>query len=133
MKMEEKLSEWEKIIQLIHVLRGEKGCAWDKAHHFSDYLKMMKEEMEELTQAYEQNSPELLREELGDVIWNAIYLLCLAQEEWNIVPEEVLREVREKMEHRHPHIFGDLRLSTPEEVSAYWEKMKKKEKESSSS
>ncbi|MHA2611207.1 MAG: MazG nucleotide pyrophosphohydrolase domain-containing protein [bacterium JZ-2024 1] len=133
MKMNEKFSEWEKIIRLIEVLRGEKGCAWDRGHHFSDYLKMMREEMEELSRAYEQNSPEHIREELGDVLWNAIYLLCLAREEWNIMPEEVLRGVREKMVHRHPHIFGDIHLSTPEEVSQYWEKMKKKEKKSSSS
>ncbi|MFN4181778.1 MAG: MazG nucleotide pyrophosphohydrolase domain-containing protein [bacterium] len=130
--MKEKMSEWEKIIHLIEVLRGEKGCAWDRAHHFPDYLKMMQEELEELLQAYQQNSLERIREELGDVVWNAIYLLCLAQEEWNVMPEDVLREVREKMVRRHPHIFGDIRLSTPEEVWQYWQEAKKKEKKSSS-
>ncbi len=125
------MSEWKKIAEVIKILRGEKGCAWDKAQHFADYLKMMQEETVELVEAYERKQLEQIREELGDVVWNAIYLLYLAKEEWGILPEKVLKQVREKMIKRHPHIFGERKLSTPEEVWEYWQEAKKKEKESS--
>lgn len=117
-------------IRLIRRLRAEDGCPWDRAHHFSDYLKMLLEEGRELQSALTTNDDDEIFSELGDTIWNAIYLLVLGEDERGYKMEEVLNKVCEKIISRHPHVFGSAVARTPDEVLKIWQQLKEQERRS---
>jgi uncharacterized protein YabN with tetrapyrrole methylase and pyrophosphatase domain len=117
-----------RVIRLVRRLRAEDGCPWDRAHHFPDYLKMLIEEARELQSAIADGDPAEIRTELGDTLWNAIYLLVLAEDELGFPIQDVLHQSCEKIIARHPHVFGSAQARTPDEVLEIWQKVKEQEK-----
>ena len=118
----------EELIEVIRVLRSENGCVWDRAQTHESLRPNMLEEAYEAVEAINKGDILNLREELGDVLLQVLLHSQIASEsnEFNI--EDVAKELKDKLIHRHPHVFGSEKADTPEEVIQNWEKLKQEEK-----
>lgn len=118
----------EELIAVIAKLRAPDGCPWDRAQTHSSLRPNMIEEAYEAVDAIDDNDIPHLREELGDVLLQVLLHSQIASEsdEFNI--EDVAKELKDKLIHRHPHVFGNAHLDTPDEVKKAWDELKAEEK-----
>lgn len=122
------LSKIEKAIEVVKRLRAPDGCPWDKEQTHESLQKFLLEESYEVLEAIEQKSPTALREELGDLLLQILLHSQIASEQKQFDISDVANDLAEKMVRRHPHVFGDKKLQTSEEVLSAWEINKAKEK-----
>jgi tetrapyrrole methylase family protein/MazG family protein len=117
---EEKFRE---LLAIIARLRGPDGCPWDRTQQKADIGRYLIEEAYEVLEALE-GPPEHLREELGDLLFQILFLARMAEEagEFNIA--DLLAEITAKMIRRHPHVFGEATVASVEEVRTNWERIK---------
>ena len=118
----------EELIAVIAKLRAPDGCPWDRAQTHASLRPNMIEEAYEAVDAIDDNDMKHLREELGDVLLQVLLHSQIASEEGDFTIEDVAKELKDKLIHRHPHIFGNANLSTPDEVKEAWDKLKAEEK-----
>lgn len=111
-------------------LLGPNGCPWDREQTLKSLRKYMLEEVSEVIEAIDSEDSQKIKDELGDFFFNALFAMKVAEKELHCKAEEVLQHVREKLIRRHPHVFGDTKLETSDEVIHQWEKIKKGEKAS---
>lgn len=116
------------LIHTVAKLRGPDGCPWDKAQTHQSLAPFTIEEAFELVEAIESRMDGNLKEELGDVLFQVVLHAQLAKERNAFSINEVVRELNEKLVHRHPHVFGDVKVETPEDVKKNWDAIKAKEK-----
>lgn len=119
----------QKISELIKILRGEKGCPWDRQQNPRSISKYLIEEVYELANAIESNRIEDIAEELGDVLFQVMFILHLFEEQGTLDIAGVTERNIEKMERRHPHVFGDVQVSGPQAVREQWHRIKIQEKQ----
>jgi MazG family protein len=119
---------FQELISIIAQLRAPGGCPWDRAQSKNDILNYFLEEAYELVDALKAKKPEAVKEELGDVLMEVVFLARLYEEEGRFNLTDVLEGINRKMRERHPHVFGNKRDYTSEEISEYWLKHKQKEK-----
>ncbi|MFC1892116.1 nucleoside triphosphate pyrophosphohydrolase [Thermodesulfobacteriota bacterium] len=123
-KLNHSLSE---LIKLVETLRGPNGCPWD-AKQTKDTIKMyLLEEAYEVADAIEEGSSQETCGELGDLLFQIIFLASMAEDRGDYDLIQVMEDITKKMTHRHPHVFGNTSAETPEEVSENWAKIKKTE------
>ncbi len=119
------MKEFTELLTTIQALRDQDtGCPWDRKQTMSTLTKPLKEETEELIEALSANDSAHIAEELGDVIWNALMLLEVCEEENIATMSQVLNAVNDKMISRHPHVFADAIATTSEEAAAVYKKAK---------
>lgn len=132
----EKKYTFEEFMEIIKMLRSENGCPWDREQTHASLKPCVMEEAAELTAAiriYEKTGdPENMVEELGDLLLQVVMHSEIAGEEGLFTMEDVVNCVAQKMVRRHPHVFGDTRVSGSEQVLTNWEEIKKAEKEGKS-
>lgn len=116
------------LVELMAKLRGPDGCPWDREQTSLSLKPFLLEECYEVVEALDEGSPEKIREELGDVLFQVIFHARIAEENGEFTIWDVIAGAVEKMTRRHPHVFGDVKLETGQEVLANWEEIKKKEK-----
>lgn len=121
--------EFEKLVEVMTRLRAENGCPWDKKQTHESLLQYLREESGEVEEAVQNADWDNLCEELGDVLLQVVFHAEIARQAGRFDIADVVAGITEKMVRRHPHIFGDEKLDTPEQVLARWEEIKKKEKE----
>ena len=126
--MTESGKEFEKLLDLIAQLRAEDGCPWDREQTPATIKRFLLEEVYELVDAVDHNTPDQVAEELGDLIFMAIFLASLYGEQDQFQMEQVLQRVGEKMVRRHPHVFGDREVDSARQVKLNWEEIKRQEK-----
>jgi len=123
-------SHLQQLVAVMDQLRSPGGCPWDAEQTHESLLKYLLEESYEFIDAVEKNDRAAMREELGDVLLQVYFHARMAQESdvepFNI--EDVAREVADKLIRRHPHVFGDTKVSGSEEVLENWEAQKRAEK-----
>ena len=117
------------MMDIIIKLRGPKGCLWDRKQTLESLVPNILEEAEEVSQAVSSKSKDNLCEELGDLLMVILMQIEIAREEGLFTYSDVLSGAIEKFVRRHPHVFGDVKVNTPEEALAVWKKMKREEKE----
>ena len=117
-----------KLVELIGVLRSENGCPWDREQTHETLRPNMLEEAYEAIDAINDNDMKHLKEELGDVLLQVILHSQIAKEEGAFDIEDVAKGLHDKIIHRHPHVFGDVKVNSPEEALLSWDKIKKEEK-----
>jgi MazG family protein len=125
---------WDKmrnIWNLIDRLRGTGGCPWDRKQTPESVQTYLVEEAHEAAAAVRANQEQEVAEELGDLLFMALFLVHLYEEKGVFRLDEVCDRVCEKMRRRHPHVFGDLAVRTSQEVVDNWEKIKADEKAAS--
>ena len=122
--------ELEKTITVIQaLLHPETGCPWDLEQTHQSLLKYLIEESYEYAEAVELNDPDLMNEELGDVLLQVLLHATIADKEKKFNLESVAKTLSEKMIRRHPHVFGEGSAKDAEEVLANWQIIKAREKQ----
>lgn len=118
----------EELIAVVAKLRAPDGCPWDRAQTHASLRPNMIEEAHEAVDAIDDNDMKHLREELGDVLLQVLLHSQIASENGDFNLDDVAKELKEKLIHRHPHVFGNANLSTPDDVKEAWDKLKAEEK-----
>lgn len=108
-------------------LRGEKGCPWDKEQSRESLKPFIVEEAYELIEAIEEDEPEKIKEELGDLLFQIVFQCQIAKEKNEFDMSGVIEKISKKMVSRHPHVFGNADYKTSDQVIAKWEEQKKLE------
>jgi len=116
------------LVELVTRLRGPGGCPWDAKQTDSTIKIYLLEEAYEVLDALEDSSPEEVCSELGDLLFQILFLAQLASERGEFDFNEVVEGITEKMTRRHPHVFGNTRVESAEDVSSNWVKIKRTEK-----
>ena len=119
---------FEELVALVDRLKGPEGCPWDLEQTFDTLKPMVLEEVYEVLDAMDTGDRQELCSELGDLLFQVIFLSKLAEEEGSFRIDDVIRAIISKMIRRHPHVFGDDRASSPEEVIKNWESIKQTER-----
>ena len=120
--------DFEDFIEIIADLRAPDGCPWDISQTHESLKECLVEESGEVIAAIDNKDDDNLCEELGDVLLQVIMNAQIAAEEGRFTIDDVIQCVSEKMIRRHPHVFGDVKVSSPEESLALWKEIKKQEK-----
>ena len=115
------------MIEIIRRLRGPGGCPWDQKQTPDKVKGYLIEELYELLEGIDADSPELLREEVGDIVFMLAFLVNLYEERGSFTMDQSLEQVTAKMVHRHPHVFGSVQVETAEQVKENWQVLKEKE------
>jgi len=126
---EEEKELFAEIMDIIAKLRGPDGCLWDRKQTLESLVPNILEEAKEISEAVKSKNKDNLREELGDLLMVILMEIEIAQEKGLFTYSEVLTGAINKFIRRHPHVFGDIKVNTPEEALAVWKKMKGEEKE----
>ena len=118
----------DELVKTIAILRSPNGCEWDRAQTHKTIRQNMLEEAYEAVEAIDENNIEHLKEELGDVLLQVVLQSQIADDnnEFNI--QDVAKMLNDKLIHRHPHVFGEIKTKDTKEILANWEKLKKEEK-----
>ncbi len=129
MKRKNKANDLINLVQIMDILRSERGCPWDKAQTLKDLKSYVLEEAYELIEAIDEEKIENIKEELGDLLFQVIFIAKLFQEKRQFDIFEVAKTIKEKLIRRHPHVFSFVKADTPSEVLYNWEIIKKNEKQ----
>lgn len=116
------------LVEIVKILRSDKGCPWDRAQTKASIKKSLIEESYELCDAIDKNDDEKIMEETGDVLLQAAFYMNFAEEEGAYDRNDVLSGICKKLISRHSHIFGDDVALSPEEALTVWNKNKQVEK-----
>ncbi|MGZ3234604.1 MAG: nucleoside triphosphate pyrophosphohydrolase [Croceibacterium sp.] len=114
----------DRLLSIMTRLRGPSGCEWDRAQDFASIAPYTIEEAYEVADAIERGDMDDLRGELGDLLLQVVFHARMAEEAGHFDFTDVARAISDKMEARHPHIFGDA------EASPGWEALKAAERDS---
>lgn len=125
--------DFERLVDIMSALRGEKGCPWDKEQTRESLKPFLVEETYEVLEAIDDGSPEKIREELGDLLFQILFHAQIGKERKEFDIHDVIEKISEKMIGRHPHVFGEATYETPEEVLKQWEERKREEGKSKES
>src|SRR3990167_8755734 len=102
------------LIELVKTLRGEHGCPWDKKQTLESLKKYVIEEAYEVVEAITEKSSPNLKEELGDLLFQIVFISHIANETKQFTINEVIESMIAKMIRRHPHVFKGERVATAE-------------------
>jgi len=131
-KQNKTYQELTDLILLIKKLRAPDGCPWDRKQKPQDLGKYILEEAYEVIESLEAGNQEAIAEELGDLLFQILFLAEMGEDAGTYSLDRIMAEVREKMMRRHPHIFGDVKVKTVEEVKENWQQIKKQERHTKS-
>ena len=116
------------LLRVLRRLRAPDGCPWDREQTHKSLKKDLREECYELMDAIDEESDEHLIEECGDVLMNVLFHPIIAEEQGRFDERDVTSEIVSKLIYRHPHVFGEVHVSSSEEVLKNWDALKQKEK-----
>ncbi|MDX6805354.1 nucleoside triphosphate pyrophosphohydrolase [Terrihabitans rhizophilus] len=117
------------LLSIMAALRDpDTGCAWDLKQTFESIAPYTLEEAAEVVEAIARRDIENLREELGDLLLQVVFHSRIAEEAGHFAFEDVVEAITAKLVRRHPHIFGDTKGLTAEDVKASWDRIKAEEK-----
>lgn len=122
---EAKLEAFQRLLQIMDDLRSQ--CPWDKKQTIHSLRNLTIEETYELAESITGNDWQGIKEELGDVLLHMIFYSKIGEEQEQFSIADVLNAQCEKLIHRHPHIYGDVKVADEEEVKKNWEQLKLKE------
>ncbi|MGQ9570363.1 MAG: nucleoside triphosphate pyrophosphohydrolase [Thermodesulfovibrionales bacterium] len=120
---------FRQLLDIMERLRSSDGCPWDKEQTRESLKPFILEEAYELIDAIESNEPEKIKEELGDLLLQIIFQSQIAKEKGEFDIFDVIEMISKKMINRHPHVFGDTKYRSSNEVVIQWEEQKKLEGE----
>ena len=123
--MDNRLKAFNRLLDVMDDIREK--CPWDKKQTIQSLRPLTIEETYELVDAITDHNWSNIKEELGDIILHIVFYAKIASEKNIFNIADVLNSVCEKLIHRHPHIYGEVKAETEEEVKRNWEKLKLKE------
>lgn len=123
--MDPRLEAFSRLLDIMDELRAK--CPWDKKQTLESLRHLTIEETYELADAILDKDMQNIKKELGDLMLHIVFYAKIASESGNFDITEVMNSLCEKLIHRHPHIYGDVKAETEEQVKENWEKLKLKE------
>ncbi|MGL4561795.1 MAG: MazG nucleotide pyrophosphohydrolase domain-containing protein [Brevinema sp.] len=123
------MKSFHKLLDIIKTLRSENGCPWDKVQTLNTLDSLFLEECYELSYAIHENNIKEIREELGDTFFMLLLMAYITEQNNICTIDDIFNDASTKLIFRHPHVFGDIKISSKEEVMVNWEKLKKQEKQ----
>ena len=130
--MEDNLSHFHDLERIVARLRAPDGCPWDREQTPASLKKYLLEECYEVLEALDEGDAQKLCEELGDLLLQIALHTQIAAEAGEFQMGDVLRGINAKLIHRHPHVFGDVKVADAREVEHNWEALKREEREEAS-
>jgi MazG family protein len=115
------------LVALVEILRSDRGCPWDREQTAEQIKTYLLEEAYELLEALESGDPKNVSAELGDLLFHIVFLARIFEEAEIFDMGDVIELIMDKMIRRHPHVFGETRLSNSDEVRSQWHQIKQKE------
>lgn len=125
MNMKEKEKAFIRLVEIMDKLREE--CPWDKKQTISSLRYLTIEEVYELSDAILDEDFEEIKKELGDLLLHIVFYSRIASEKNKFDISDVLNTISDKLIHRHPHIYGNVKVKDEKDVKENWEKLKLKE------
>lgn len=116
------------LVTIMDRLRGPDGCPWDREQDYGTLRGYLLEEAFEVAEALDRGDAKEICEELGDLLFQIVFLSRIAKEQGRFTVDDVIRGITEKMIRRHPHVFGEESAESSQEVLRHWERIKKIEK-----
>lgn len=126
--MKKRGENFNALVSIVERLRSPQGCPWDREQTTESLKTYLIEEVYEVIEAIEQDNPEALKEELGDLLFHILFLSHIAREQEKFDIWGVIDRISKKMVSRHPHVFGQKKISSSKEVVKSWADLKEKEK-----
>ena len=114
--------------RIVAILRAPGGCQWDGEQTHASLRRGLLEEAYEVVEAIDEGSPEHLREELGDVLLQVVFHASIEEDAGRFDLDAVADGVCRKLIYRHPHVFGNVKVGSTDEILSNWEELKKAEK-----
>jgi tetrapyrrole methylase family protein/MazG family protein len=128
----EETSKLSDLIKLIKTLRAPDGCPWDRQQKKEDIGKYLLEESYEVVDALANQDSQALKEELGDLLFQILFLSEICAESNLFSLNDVMEEISKKMIRRHPHVFGDTTVNSVQDVKDNWQRIKQDERKDKS-
>ena len=122
------MKKFDELNKTIEILMSENGCPWDRKQTFGSLKAKFIEESYEILQAVDNKDYENLKEELGDLLTLIMLYSQIAKKKGLFSIEDVFESLNKKLIRRHPHVFGDRKAETSDDVMDIWEEVKKEEK-----
>jgi len=120
---------FEKLVEILDILRSDEGCPWDREQDENTIVNYFLEEVYETVDAIASGDPQSVKEELGDVLMEVVFLARIFKEKNEFEIHDVLENINQKMIRRHPHVFGPNKIESSARVVNEWNQQKKAEKE----
>ena len=125
---------FDRLVEIMRTLRSPDGCPWDREQTLSSLRPFLLEETYEVLDALDRADPKALCDELGDLVFEAIFLAQLCTEEGHFTITDALEAATTKLIRRHPHVFGDrdgghTSVKTADDVKRRWEEIKADEQQ----
>jgi uncharacterized protein YabN with tetrapyrrole methylase and pyrophosphatase domain len=122
------MKAFDELLEVASILNGPDGCPWDRKQTFFTMQPYVLEEAHEVVEAVDGQIDHEIVEELGDLLYTIIFYAMLAQKEGRFTIEDIVLSVKEKLIRRHPHVFGNEKAETEQDVIKNWDKIKQGEK-----
>lgn len=119
------LTKFQELLDIMNRLRAE--CPWDKEQTFDTLRKLTIEETYELADAIIRDDLDEIKKELGDLLLHIVFYAKIGEEKKAFDMSSVIEGINKKLIHRHPHIFGDVKVADADDVKKNWEALKLKE------
>ncbi len=116
------------LVEIMAKLRGPQGCPWDKEQTHKSLERYLIEEAYEIIDTIDNEDPNHLKEELGDMLLQVVFHAQLASEAGEFNMHDVLEGIITKLIRRHPHVFGEVEVTSTQDVLVNWEEIKRQEK-----
>ena len=116
------------LLEVTRILRSENGCPWDREQDHKSVRMNVLEETYEVMEAIDADDAAMLKEELGDLLFQAVFHCQIESERGRFQFDDICDDVTKKMIYRHPHVFGDVNVRNSDDVLKNWDKLKKKSK-----
>jgi tetrapyrrole methylase family protein/MazG family protein/ATP diphosphatase len=125
---EQRGDTFPRLVAIMQRLLAPDGCPWDREQSMQTLKKYVLEEACEVLDAIDSGKSEAICEELGDLLLEVVFLAELARKEGLFGPDDAVKSICEKLVRRHPHVFGDVKVSGSGDVLKNWEIIKQGEK-----
>lgn len=120
--------DFNDLLKIMEILRAPGGCMWDREQDHHSIRRNFIEETYEVCEAIDEDDTEHMKEELGDVLLQVVFHTQMEKEKGVFDINDVADGICKKLIFRHPHIFGDVEVSSSEEILSNWDDLKRKEK-----
>lgn len=118
----------QNLLEIMSRLRSENGCPWDKAQTPETLKPYLLEEAYEVIGSLDENNPDEIRNELGDLLLQIVFLSEIFKEDGHFEFNDVAQAIAEKLIRRHPHVFGDSNEENLSKLNEQWEAIKQNER-----
>src|SRR6059058_2445670 len=128
------MDEFSRLVAIVGMLRAPDGCPWDREQTIDSLKPFVLEETYEVLEAIDRHDHASLCEELGDFVFEAVFLAQLESEAGHFTTTDSLKSIADKLMRRHPHVFardeGHAAIDTADKVVTRWEEIKAQERAS---